>query len=202
MALPAIGSISFQRIQSLQSSFVSSLSNQQKMIMGVAIAALPLLSIAWTVCRKCFHPKTTQQPPVADPATIPQVTKAYLKAHREGIKLLSFEMIAGDALLVEEKKKNILISPLSVSLVLSMLRHGLSTESQEELTKYLFLPQDEDVLKGCAYQLMGDLKAAGFDIANLVYLNEKYRLNPDYLKDVSGAYQSQVLNGSSAEEIN
>ena len=102
----------------------------------------------------------------------------------------------------QDEKKNLLISPLSVSLVLSMIKHGLSPQSQKALETVAYLPMNEEELQGCAYRLMEELKAAGFNIANLVYLNDQYRLNPDYQKSVAGAYQSQVLNGTSAADIN
>lgn len=98
--------------------------------------------------------------------------------------------------------KNLMISPLSVSLVLSMIKHGLSEKDQEELERIVHLPKDENVLKGCAHRLMDQLKAAGFDVANLVYLNKEYRLNPTYQQGISQCYQSKVVSGTSADDIN
>ena len=42
----------------------------------------------------------------------------------------------------------------------------------------------------------------GLDLAGLLYLNGKYRLNPNYQTLVSEYYQSKVESGSSADEVN
>lgn len=191
--LSSINKIATPALQNVQRAFYYKLPIQHQIVTVLALAALAALGLFLSIQFNFFGKKIT-------PIKISEVTGEQKAEHAKGIKAFSFEML--NKITSQKDSKNVVISPLSISLVLSMIKHGLSVKDQTELEKVLHLPSDEKELQGCAFRLMDQLKAAGFDIANLVYLNNKYRLNPDFQNVVSQSYQSKVESGTSAKEIN
>lgn len=118
----------------------------------------------------------------------------------EGIKRFSNKVLQKK--IKESTSENQLISPLGISFLLSMLKHGVGIENQIEIENIVELPRDENALKKSSFGLINRLKKNGLDIAGLLYLNEKYQLNPNYQSLVCRYYLSKVKSGHSAHEIN
>lgn len=124
----------------------------------------------------------------------------YASDYQKGIAAFSTDVLQNR--LEDSQTENQLTSPLGISFLLSMIKHGVGLEDQEEIDRILHLPQDEGELAERASEFIKKLTSNGFDIAGLLYLNPLYQLNPQYQSLVSQSYQSRVETGSSADQVN
>lgn len=120
--------------------------------------------------------------------------------YMQGIKTFTFELL--QKRIVDWAANNDLISPLGISILLSMIKHGVGLKDRTEIEKFIHLPRDVDELKGKIYELIQKLKSNGLDIANILYLHNKYRLNPQCQDLISHYYQSLVKTGSNEGPVN
>ena len=58
----------------------------------------------------------------------------------------------------DSRNTNQLISPLGISLILSMIKHGVGPKEQAEIERIIHLPQDLNEMKVGAFELIQKLK--------------------------------------------
>ncbi|XP_016974578.1 serine protease inhibitor 42Dd [Drosophila rhopaloa] len=84
----------------------------------------------------------------------------------------------------ENAKKNIISSPLSVEIIMSVVYMAAGGRTSQELRKSLRLPVDKkDVArkyKEFFANIQGREKEVILDMANRIYMNRKYRLVPEF----------------------
>jgi serine protease inhibitor len=97
---------------------------------------------------------------------------------------------------------NLLSSPLSTSLVMGMLNHGLDQKMKEEVGSIVNLLEDDLEQQACASKLMQDLPQMGVQIASLLYLNGAYRFNPHFTQIITQNYKARAQEGGSALDAN
>lgn len=185
-----------ETVHLFKQSFLPQLTAQQKFISALALIALSFLAACYAVYHYCFKANAF----VEQPQDIPKIEESAKMEYQKGIGTFSFDVL--QKVMTESPNDNKLVSPLGISLLLSMLKHGVGSKEQEEIERIIHLPQNEDAMKVSAFELIKKLQKKGFDLAGLVYLNPDYRLNSDYQKLVSPYYQSKVQEGNSASDIN
>lgn len=207
-------SIYRESVNFFEQSILPTLSAQQKRVAALALIAFSCLAACFTFYRYCTRksliekmkeqeqnmPVLVDQTKIDTPQDIPPVTDQDQVKYRKGIINFSFEVL--QQRIAASKTDNQLISPLGISFLLSMIKHGVGPEDQVEIERIIHLPKDESEMKASAYGLIKKLMDQGLDIAGLLYLNPQYRLNPQYQSLVSSYYQSKVEAGSSANEVN
>lgn len=91
---------------------------------------------------------------------------------------------------------NLLISPTSVSLALSLLYNGASGETQQQMSKALALQELDLTEVNKAYQNLLTILQAQTDInlsiANSIWLREGFAIKPSFLENNQQYYQTQV----------
>lgn len=112
----------------------------------------------------------------------------------------------------DEAPKNLLISPLSVSLALSMTANGAKGETQQQMQNVLNKAIDTDTLNAYYYDYMANLpsqKGAELHIANSIWArNDQSRLivPEQFLKTTKSYYNADFyiapFNQTTADEIN
>lgn len=149
---------------------------------------------------RCWQESKNAEKVIIPEPNVGNIKSGALVSYLDGARTFSFELL--HRLIKEYPKDNHIISPLSISFLLSMIKHGVGLKEREEIEKIIHLPQNQDNLNVICFQLIKKLKEEGVDIAGLLYLNDKYRLDPEYKALVSMYYRSLVKSGSSAAEVN
>jgi serpin B len=198
-----------------EQSFLPAIRARDKRVYAIALLALSCfvaLACAYYYCcikvkkKEPENSKTKEEVSLIEvkkpeePVEIPEVTEEAKLGYQQGIKTFSFDVL--NQRIAESEKDNQLISPLGISFLLSMIKHGVGIEDQAEIERIAHLPHDHKDLKVSAYELIKKLLNNGLNIAGLLYIKDQYRLNPVYQSDASRFYQSLVANGSSAKQIN
>jgi serine protease inhibitor len=112
----------------------------------------------------------------------------------------------------EGKPVNYAISPLSISLALSMTYNGADGETKTEMAKVLGYPaQPDEQVNRFNNELITRLQSADpkttFNIANALWANRNVKFNSDFLKVNETFYKARIsnldfANASSLKEIN
>lgn len=99
-------------------------------------------------------------------------------------------------LINKDKNKNMIISPLSVSTILSMTQNGADKETKEEMKNCIGLKNisDKDI-NSQYYGLLdyyNNLKLVNLKVANSIWVNKQINLNNDFKNITNKYYGSQV----------
>ena len=192
--------------------FLRPLSSQQKKILVIASIAFGFLTACcFLISRFRLKSKITEvsdtpesisdmRKPLKIPKNIAHIKGQRWEDYKEGMTTFSFEIF--QKFIAESQTENLLVSPLGISLLLAMIKHGISQDDQEEIERIIYLPQEESVLQQSAFRLIKKLTDNGLDFASLLYLNGHYRLNPEYKSFVSQHYQAKVVSGFTADPVN
>ncbi|KAK3907642.1 Antitrypsin [Frankliniella fusca] len=107
--------------------------------------------------------------------------------------------------------KNVLVSPLSASLVTAMVHAGARGKTLEEITRGLRYPADKETLeKGfrSLHDLLANTPNVTLEIANRVFVEQTNhaKLNKDYQKTITEVHKSEVqsadfLNNAEKERV-
>lgn len=93
--------------------------------------------------------------------------------------------------------KNTIVSPLSASMVLSMLANGVDNDTKSEILDYLGV-ENLNSLNELSEILLSKLPTADnrteMKIANAIWVNNSFRLNQDYSSLIKLSYQGEVNN--------
>ncbi|XP_076242555.1 antichymotrypsin-2 isoform X2 [Calliopsis andreniformis] len=106
---------------------------------------------------------------------------------------------------VEENRGNLIMSPLSVSVVLAMAAYGARGETEEQFKKVLHLPSSK-TLGTSGYQALIDsingIKENKLLLANKVFAAEKFAVKPDYKSLTENYFRSvtQLVNFAKSNE--
>lgn len=196
-------SIYRESVHFFEQSFLSKLSAQQKRVGAIALIALSIFAAACYAVYRYYsgisRPKWVDRP-IEKPQDIPQIPDVARVHYQHGIEVFSFNVL--QRRIVDSKEDNQLISPLGISFLLSMIKHGVGPEDQAEIERIGRLPSSETALRVSAFELIEKLKKKGLDIAGLLYLNPKYRLDSVYQSLTSQYYQSKIEVGTSVDPIN
>jgi len=110
-------------------------------------------------------------------------------------------------LIKEQPGKNIIISPLSIELALSMTCNGARGETEKAIVKTMGIPdiagaalnkRNQDLLK----RLADKDKDVEMAIANSIWTRPGVRFNKDFVSQVAQYYSAEVRNVLDAAEIN
>jgi serpin B len=210
-----LSSVYRESVHFLEQSFFPTLTAEQKRISAIALAALSCLAACYALYYYCSrnwrinasegegvnepdNPIETQK--LTEPKNMPKIEAQEKLDYQQGIRAFTVDVLQKK--IAESQEDNLLISPLGISFLLSMIKHAVGPEDQAEIERIIHLPQHEDALKVSAYEFIKKLMNNGFDIAGLLYLNPKYRLNSDFQTLASEYYQSKVECGNSAADVN
>ena len=94
-----------------------------------------------------------------------------------------------------DEDKNIFISPLSISLALSMLLLGCNGATRQQLEKALGVVRDEKILgqlKALNEELDFNSKGLQLELANSVSTSETFQMIAKYKSDMENAFKSQM----------
>lgn len=93
--------------------------------------------------------------------------------------------------------KNAIVSPLSASMVLSMLANGTDNDTKTEILDYLGV-ESLNSLNNLAQILLSKLPSADnrteMKIANALWVNKNYKLNRDYTSLINISYHGEINN--------
>ncbi|XP_017115498.2 serine protease inhibitor 42Dd [Drosophila elegans] len=96
----------------------------------------------------------------------------------------------------ENAKKNLISSPFSVEITLSMVYMAAGGKTAQELRKTLKLPEDKNELVSKYTEFFANLegreKAVILDLANRIYVNGKYRLVPEFNQVLQNSFKADA----------
>jgi serine protease inhibitor len=117
------------------------------------------------------------------------VSKDLLKANQT----FAFELFA--QMLQQEKGKNLMISPSSLSFALQMLYEGATGETREQMVKVLHLSSLKKLSKAnqtLRKTLAKAMSSGRLDIANSVWVDHSAPVLPSYIHTLEHTYQAEV----------
>jgi len=132
-------------------------------------------------------------PVLANMATAEQ-DPAALSAAVKGINDFAVEFYLATAG-HDEKKGNLLVSPLSASLATAMVNEGAVGETSNQIVKALHLPADKatrDSGFSALHDRLKNTKNVTLDVANKIFIEQSFKLKDDYLNTVRRVHQSEV----------
>ncbi len=98
----------------------------------------------------------------------------------------------------EEKNPNVIVSPLSASILLGMVANGVEEEAMETICRYLGT-DDLDGLNTLAAQLLTELPAVDnetkLSLANAIWVNDKLRLSSAFTSAMAATYDLAIEYG-------
>ncbi|XP_016956856.1 serine protease inhibitor 42Dd-like [Drosophila biarmipes] len=96
----------------------------------------------------------------------------------------------------ENANKNIISSPLSVDIIFSMVYMSAGGKTAQEMRDVLKLPADNKEVarkyKDLLTNLEGREKIAILDLANRIYVNERYTINPKFKQVVRDSFKAEA----------
>ncbi|XP_057319840.1 serine protease inhibitor 42Dd-like [Microplitis mediator] len=95
--------------------------------------------------------------------------------------------------LAENEKSNFICSPISVSMVLSMVTYGARGNTEKELRSVLGLSEDDQLNKDGFQSLIDNLNAVEtvvLNLANKIYFNTKFNVKPEFKKLTETSFRS------------
>ncbi|XKL64134.1 hypothetical protein PGB90_004220 [Kerria lacca] len=115
-------------------------------------------------------------------------------------KLLLVTLKLTKSLYSESTSENILFSPLNMYIVLSLCRFGASGTTREEISHFLELPSNENLILKIHEDLtniiksMENTKAADVSLANGMFVRKLTRLNESFLELTRKYYGNEIFN--------
>lgn len=98
----------------------------------------------------------------------------------------------------EEKNSNVIVSPLSASILLGMVANGVEEEAMETICRYLGT-DDLDGLNTLASQLLTELPAVDnetkLSLANAIWVNDKFHLSSAFTSAMAATYDPAIEYG-------
>ncbi|XP_028982353.1 uncharacterized protein LOC107043756 [Diachasma alloeum] len=95
------------------------------------------------------------------------------------------------------KKKNLICSPLSVSVVLSMLTYGAREITERELKSVLHFSENDTINKS-GYQLLIDalnaIKSVQLKLANRIFVGDDFKIKPEFQQITETYFRSVSQN--------
>lgn len=94
----------------------------------------------------------------------------------------------------QEPEKGTILSPISITYALGMLNNGAAGETQQQINKVLGFDNADEVNAFCKKMLTEALhldKLTKVQIANNIYVNKYYTLNPVFVEKANGYYNAQ-----------
>lgn len=95
---------------------------------------------------------------------------------------------------VEDPDKGIILSPISITYALGMLNNGAAGETLQQINKVLGFNNADEVNAFCKKMLTEALhldKLTKVQIANNIYVNKDYTLNPVFVEKANDFYNAQ-----------
>ncbi|XP_017068420.2 serine protease inhibitor 42Dd [Drosophila eugracilis] len=96
----------------------------------------------------------------------------------------------------ENADKNLISSPLSVEISLAMVYMAAGGNTAQEMRKVLKLSENKQEVaakyKEFLTNLKGREKVAILDLANRIYVNDEYKLNPEYNQVVKDSFKAEA----------
>ena len=94
----------------------------------------------------------------------------------------------------QEPEKGTILSPISITYALGMLNNGAAGETQQQINKVLGFDNADEVNAFCKKMLTEALhldKLTKVQIANNIYVNKDYTLNPVFVEKANDYYNAQ-----------
>ena len=94
----------------------------------------------------------------------------------------------------QEPEKGTILSPISITYALGMLNNGAAGETQQQINKVLGFDNADEVNAFCKKMLTEALhldKLTKVQIANNIYVNKDYTLNPVFVEKANDFYDAQ-----------
>lgn len=92
-------------------------------------------------------------------------------------------------------KKNLITSPLSVGMVLSMAAFGAGGDTEKQMRSTLNLPSDNEISKNGYKSLintLNNLKKVNLKLANKIYTTNGFDIEPEFIKITTDNFKSQI----------
>ncbi|XP_032311325.1 serine protease inhibitor 42Dd [Drosophila ananassae] len=97
----------------------------------------------------------------------------------------------------EAPDENLISSPLSVEIVMAMLYMGAKGNTAKELQTALKLPEDRNEVANKYREFFTNLegreKDAILELANRIYVNDQFKLVPEYNKIVADSFKAEAV---------
>ncbi len=165
------------------------------------ITLLTLFSIQFTSCDS-----GSDQPDITDEEELPPpIERRELELSAEARKAanslqqfyvdFTMDAIAFSDSKNNSKSKNVIVSPLSAAVLLGMLANGCPDNHLEEICEYLGginLEGLNDFIKQVMEQLPSSDNQSKFTLANGVWVNNNYHLNPTYSSLIENDYKAEI----------
>ena len=97
-----------------------------------------------------------------------------------------FRMAGPRKIWVEDPEKGIILSPISITYALGMLNNGAAGETLQQINKVLGFNNADEVNAFCKLD-----KLTKVQIANNIYVNKYYTLNPVFVEKANDYYNAQ-----------
>lgn len=157
---------------------------QKKVIAWVLILSMGLLGVLG--CGK-------EGKPLINPET--QESES---AKKTAAELNEFSLEMGSRLYQEYEGENFVCSPISLWLPLAALLNASDETAQEELLKSLGLEgmtveEVNEAASRMLYSLIGEEGGSALQIANIIYVDEKYNVNPDFEEVFLDYYRGRCM---------
>lgn len=128
--------------------------------------------------------------------------------YTEGATDFAVKLLAENA----KEGENLVISPLSVSSVMSVLANGASDKTRTQLRNALAAGADTDLINTCSHYLSSRLTAFNseegyFKTANSLWFNDTFDVKSSFLQTTANYYDAGVFRipfaeGSAADKVN
>ena len=121
------------------------------------------------------------------------------KSNLHAINDLSFRFLKA-----VNKQKNIVLSPLSITCLLSMTNNGAAGQTQSEVNKLLDCqPEVSNAFyKKLIPYLTNDNGSSCFSVANTLFVNPKWELKDDFRRQTVENYQVYISNDLNVKSVN
>lgn len=96
-----------------------------------------------------------------------------------------------------KKKKNIICSPISVSLVLSMVTFGAKNNTKNELKKILQLPANDTINKNgfqLFIEILNNYKMVQLNLANKIFIKHGFEIKNEFKLITESSFKSSTEN--------
>jgi serpin B len=121
------------------------------------------------------------------------------KSNLHAVNELSFRFLKAVS-----RQKSIVLSPLSITCLLSMTNNGAAGTTQGEVCQLLGSQPDEAnaFYKKLIPYLTGNGEGSCFSMANALFVNPKWKLNDDFRRQAVGGYRAWISNNLSVKSVN
>jgi serpin B len=169
--------------------------------MAILFAALMLLTGCATLDNDNIGPSAATDPSVASsPAANVRLAAHEGKLVRQTIEPLDDDFVSGlssfglsAASRLYKSDENIALSPVSISLALSMAHAGANGETKDEMTAALgFSSLSDEQISAACKALMWRANTGGMEAANALWLLDGYDYKQNYIDTCTGQYMADI----------